>query len=384
MMRTRRIEHAPNNHHSLATRGLTNTHRSPFVKRPARAKGVLQAVFVLAFFIYYLYQSTLRLDEPSSLTQTTTAINVSPLEPNIPGPPRTSSSSSLLRVVDKKKEVVYYSNTRPDRAGGAIQDMLMCHAYAFARNATYGGACGEVTPYRKEQEYLLSTIGLTTILPFACPTQESLTFNISIIVDWTEYVLTKEDTAIWTPEWLQNIRQHIRYYYPPASSSQNPNYNPPFTIAVHIRRGDVDPCCWPRRYLPNSHYLHLIEKYAAAYTDSRVVIFSESKSFEPLDVFSNKGYELILDGDVGEAWKTIMVADVVIISKSSFSYVPAALSLQDNNKTRVVYTNFWHKPLPGWEMDDAMAHGKRQIRLELKKMRADQCTEEIISKCVKE
>jgi hypothetical protein len=80
--------------------------------------------------------------------------------------------------------------------------MFMCHAHAFARNATHGGACGEVTPYRKEQEHLTSTIGLTTISPFACPTQESLTSNVSIIADWTEHLLTKEDAAIWTPEWL--------------------------------------------------------------------------------------------------------------------------------------------------------------------------------------
>jgi hypothetical protein len=66
-----------------------------------------------------------------------------------------------------------------------------------------------------------------------------------------------------------------------------------------------------------------------------------------------------------------MVADVIILSKSGFSYVPAVLSLQGNdNKTRaVVHAEFWHKPLPGWEMDDDIAHVKRQLRLEKKKMR---------------
>jgi hypothetical protein len=392
MMRTRRAEHAPNHQH-LATSSnskskslTTNILHSPFAKRATRsAKGMLLAGFLLTFFIYYLSRLMIRVDVPASPTQTTTATNVSPLKTKIPDPPsRTNSSSSSPGKTNKG--VYYYSKSRPDRSGAAIQDMLMCHAYAFARNATYGGACGEVTPYRKEQKYLLSTIGLTTILPFACPTQESLMSNSSFIVDWTEYLLTKEDTAIWTPQWLQNIRQHIRYYDPP--SSQN-NPNPPFTIAVHIRRGDVDPCCFSGRYLPNSHYLRLIEKYinAASHTDVRVVIFSESKSFEPLDVFSNKGYELILDGDVGEAWKTIMVADVIILSKSSFSYVPAALAFpgnNDRNKTRVVHTEFWHKPLPGWEMDDDMLHVKQQVRLEKKKMRDEQCTEQIVSNCVKE
>jgi hypothetical protein len=393
-MRTRRIECVPNHHHlaarSNSTKSLTptGTHHSPFGKRLARAKGLLQAVFILAFVFYFLCQSTLRLNGSSSSTYTTTATrrdapsNGSPLKPTTPDPPRTRSSS----LVGNKNEVVYYSRARPDRSGAAIQDMLMCHAYAFARNATYGGACGEVTPYRKEQEYLLSTIGLTSILPFACPTQESLTSRVSIIVDWTEYLLTKEDTSVWTPEWLKNIRQHIRYYYPPPSS-QNMT-NPQFTIAVHIRRGDVNPCCWPRRYLPNSHYLRLIEKYVNAANahnaNPRVVIFSESESFESLDVFANMGYELILDGDVGDVWKTIMVADVIILSKSSFSYVPAALSFSSpgDKRTFVVYTEFWHKPLPGWDMDDDIAHVNQQVRLEKKQMRDEHCTEEIISKCI--
>jgi hypothetical protein len=58
-------------------------------------------------------------------------------------------------------------------------------------------------------------------------------------------------------------------------------------------------CCLPLRCSPNSHCSSLIAKHAATHADAqRVVIFSESKSFEPLNVFSNKGYELILDGDV--------------------------------------------------------------------------------------
>ena len=37
--------------------------------------------------------------------------------------------------------------------------------------------------------------------------------------------------------------------------------NSMYEIAVHLRRGDVSPCTHARRYLPNSHYLALIDQY---------------------------------------------------------------------------------------------------------------------------
>lgn len=100
-------------------------------------------------------------------------------------------------------------------------------------------------------------------------------------------------------------------------------------------------------YLPNQHFLRLIERYNPK-NDSRVVIYSESDSFESFDVFSERGYELHLDGDdIGVVWRGLLASDVIILSRSSFSLVPAILT-----KGKVVYTPFWHKPLPHWDVVD--------------------------------
>jgi hypothetical protein len=258
----------------------------------------------------------------------------------IPNPRRTTST----RI---------FSNTRFDRSGSAIQDMLMAHAYAFQKGAAYGGACGP-SDHLSQSQLLIDALGLTAVLPFACPSKST-----DILVDRTKYY-TSEDIRIWTPEWVQYIQQQQQKNQQQQvlrvdnHSSLAVPADHPFTIVAHIRRGDINPCCWEGRYLPNSHYLTLIERYLPLYGQEEerknhlnVIIFSESQSFESFDDFRNKGYQVVLDGEPSEAWKTMMMADVLILSKSSFSLVPAVLSTQEGRK--IVYTKFNHLPLQGWD-----------------------------------
>ena len=42
------------------------------------------------------------------------------------------------------------------------------------------------------------------------------------------------------------------------------NAKKPKHIVVHIRRGDVSPCSKVVRYLPNIHYLQLLDMYASS------------------------------------------------------------------------------------------------------------------------
>jgi hypothetical protein len=145
-------------------------------------------------------------------------------------------------------------------------------------------------------------------------------------------------------------------------------------VVVHIRRGDVTPCD-PLRYLPNSYYLELIRRYAPRHAE--LTIYSQRDSVEPWDDFAN--YSLNLADDEGDdviaAWEAMMNADVLILSKSSFSIVPALLHKsaelpavklratgadssqgstrldkrhRDPSESAIVYTDFWVHPLPFW------------------------------------
>jgi hypothetical protein len=79
---------------------------------------------------------------------------------------------------------------------------------------------------------------------------------------------------------------------------------------------------------------------------AQITMYSEKKSFQPMTEFSANKYTVKLDTDLTSVWRDIMTADVVVLSCSAFSYVPALL----NPKARVIYTDFHLQPLAGWEV----------------------------------
>jgi len=145
---------------------------------------------------------------------------------------------------------------------------------------------------------------------------------------------------LFTPEWRSHMRSQLPWLVEANDSGS-------FDIVVHIRRGDIDPCEHPDRYLPNSHYLTLIDRYLANISDASVTIYSESDSYEGFEEFRQRGYAVKLNSDIAEAWRHMMMANVLILSRSSFSYVPAVL-----NENKVVYTPFRHGSIKDWDVID--------------------------------
>ena len=78
-----------------------------------------------------------------------------------------------------------------------------------------------------------------------------------------------------------------------------------------------------------------------------MIIFSQSSSFEKFDEFREKGYELHIDEDISDVWIAALASDVFIMSRSSFSFVPAMVA---SDSTKVVYTPFWDQPIRGWDI----------------------------------
>jgi hypothetical protein len=99
-----------------------------------------------------------------------------------------------------------------------------------------------------------------------------------------------------------------------------------------------------------------------------VTIFSESESYEPFTVFEERNYSVQLDTDLSIVWKSLMTADVAILSRSSFSFAPALL-----NPNTVVYSPFWHQPVarPGWEVVNETV--MNESRREMESMVEDSC-----------
>ena len=152
-----------------------------------------------------------------------------------------------------------------------------------------------------------------------------------------------KDTDVWTPEWIQYMQQQRRI---DRQQEENSKQQEP-TIVVHIRRGDVHPCdnYTYNRYLPNSHYIALIDQYRTS-NHSKVIVHSEFQSqVEPwMDFDDIDGIEFKMDSDPVETWRDILNADVFIMSLSSFSLVSALFS----KASKVIYSPFWHRPQPQW------------------------------------
>jgi hypothetical protein len=234
---------------------------------------------------------------------------------------------------------VYYSVARTDRAGATIRDMVVALAYGYAHNKTYGGAC-YVNPMRDapsrqaDKEALIRSVGLQEVLKFACPDSYD-----EGLLQQEDYASTKQRNKLVNPAFVNWLRSKV--VLPDLSAGSGAHGG---DAVVHVRRGDVDPCNeWADRYLPNSYYQEVLRKYVPR--NARVSVFSESWSFEPWTDFPSPRHKVFLDTDLAEVWRAVMSAQYVVLSLSSFVYIPAIL----NPKATVLYAPTWQfVPMPHW------------------------------------
>jgi hypothetical protein len=222
------------------------------------------------------------------------------------------------------------------KSGKVVEEMLMAHAYIFHQNATYGGCCGSRSAQMTAHEDLLDVLGLKDVLRFRCPRDYVHdTITQRSVIPKGRYLA--EDTHVWTPEYVEYLRSLVTY---PERRHKE------YTIVVHMLRGNTSPCKKENRgfhsYLPNIHYQNLISKYMKP--GARVIIYTSAKSFESLNEFRNRGYEVNTGTSLKDTWKQFVTADVFIMSRSDFSMVPAMVA-----KGIVVYTPFWHHSLRRWK-----------------------------------
>jgi hypothetical protein len=234
----------------------------------------------------------------------------------------------------------FYSVARTDRAGASLIDMVTALAYGYVNNSTYRGACYrtnmtvDAAKRQADKLALIRTIGLQDTLVYACPPPSQM----NLIVPRTRYYDNRY--ALVTSAFIRWLRSQTAAAVPKVAGG---------SAVVHVRRGDVDPCKqWKDRYLPNSYYQDVLQKYVPSGVP--VTVFSESASFEPFSDFINYKATLRLDTGVAEVWEAVMAASHIVLSKSSFAYVPALLNAQ----ATVIYPAEWPVvALSDWRKVDA-------------------------------
>jgi hypothetical protein len=121
------------------------------------------------------------------------------------------------------------------------------------------------------------------------------------------------------------------------------NYN----IAIHVRRGDIaigqqnkNPNLL-MRWQDNGYFANVLSNVLDKIKTGKTIaiyLFSQGnkKDFKDFECFSNLHF--CLDMDVQNSFLHLVYADLLITSKSSFSYKPALL----NKGIKVCPKNFWH------------------------------------------
>lgn len=120
-----------------------------------------------------------------------------------------------------------------------------------------------------------------------------------------------------------------------------------FNIAIHVRRGDITIGQLNKnpnllfRWQDNDYFINVLENVIEDLNQLKpikIFLFSqgEKNDFSDFDKFEN--IEFCLDVGAKDSFLHMVYADLLITSKSSFSYKPALLS----NGIKVVPQDFWH------------------------------------------
>ncbi len=123
-----------------------------------------------------------------------------------------------------------------------------------------------------------------------------------------------------------------------------------FNVAIHVRRGDImaDPANenLAMRFLSNDYYEKVLQQVVNRFTQLQdkpvhIYFFSQGKVSDYPEFLHYDNIHWCLDMDAQNSFLHMVHADLLITSRSSFSYKPALM----NNGIKVCPREFWH-PYP--------------------------------------
>jgi hypothetical protein len=156
---------------------------------------------------------------------------------------------------------------------------------------------------------------------------------------------------------MQKIRSFFR------ENKVNPFEPGTFNVAIHIRRPSIKPTIdvpvqngsWGAtknitnfdsdqtdRFTRNGHFLDTINSIRKLHPGAKFHIFSDGAP-ELFECFKSDDTTLHLSSSLTETYTAMVMADILVTSKSSFSYAAALL-----REGQVYYTPFWHRPASKW------------------------------------
>ncbi len=257
------------------------------------------------------------------------------------------------------QKMIYYIG-EGDRTGARIHEDIMIWAWCEKTGNSFSvikphSAENATDPYQKKSRVELHKdfIDLFGIPARLTPNFKPTSLDLGEHSLWheitTEHLEYRENVDdLYTPEFRKKALSI--YYNNPKNKTKRPMDK--LVVSVHIRRGDVN-VNMPTRYVPNSYFVGLIEKIQSIEPNAVINIFSDTShentnngnasTRESLDIFKEMGCNLYINLDIYETWKMMIDCDILISSRSSFSWVPGFY-----NKNLIIHYDSWIQKMNYW------------------------------------
>jgi hypothetical protein len=237
----------------------------------------------------------------------------------------------------------FTSEERVDGFGSQFQTLLHMIYYAAANNAGYI----HIPIKTIEHNYTNDPLYVKEMEEFMCVWLFKQINEIDTSISPIRHI-SNEECRNYFQQDVDKAMCHSSLNAYKSSFWQNINANHynnnKFNIAIHIRRGDVQPDYNGGRYTSNEFYLKQMTYLAEIYADKTILfhIYSEG-SEEEFACFKTHNSVLHLNEDVKTTFIGLITSDVLVQSKSSFSYVAGLLT-----NGIVYHIPFWHPPMSKW------------------------------------
>lgn len=164
------------------------------------------------------------------------------------------------------------------------------------------------------------------------------------------------DTYSYVEDNISNLiisepMKHIKsLFYADKSTSLNTNH---YNVAVHVRRPNSQDCRLEGSDIADEYYLNVINYIRNNHhiTNKKSIqfhIYSQGE-LAAYDKYINEDTVIHLNDDVLDTFNSLVFADALVTSGSSFSYTAALLS-----NGVIYYKGFWHKPADFWLIGDKL------------------------------
>jgi len=157
----------------------------------------------------------------------------------------------------------------------------------------------------------------------------------------------------FTPRFLRELRSLVMpQLLPPVMFSEFSNCG--FTVAMHIRRGDITKGKHSKRSTPDEFYFDIIHAIREIRSDAIIHAWSDSSDPREFISYLGLGIQMHLGGDILDAMAHFSTARLFVMAISSFSFIPALL-----NPNCVVYQpstgvgGIWVDSLQHWIRSNA-------------------------------